>query len=94
MSLDVLAHHGIMVDDIPSNKDAICKKVTGIELDWSMFICNQDLNTLTEVQKDYLINNLDLNKYLELLDKTYTKNWKNDTSYKEKYSKEELLRLL
>ena len=94
MSLEVLAHHGIMVDDIPSNKDAICKKVTGIELDWSMFICNQDLNTLTEVQKDYLINNLDLNKYLELLDKTYTKNWKNDTSYKEKYSKEELLQLL
>jgi len=90
----VLAKNGVGKTDIPIGKEAIIKKITRISPDWYMRICNQDLNTLTKEQQEEIIQNIDLEKYLQLLEETYENNWKNDLSYRERYTEEELMTLL
>lgn len=59
------------------NKDVIVKKVTGIDPSWNVLIDNRDLFTLDQATIDEIIGNLDMTLYLELLDNSYTNNWKN-----------------
>jgi len=79
MSLQILSFHGITLNNIPSSKEAIIKKVTNIEDTWSMFVQNKDLEYLTQEEKDFIIDNLDYEKYLYLLQWAFEENWKNKT---------------
>ena len=60
-----------------SDKDIVTKKVTGIDPEWNVLIENRDLHGMTEEERKVIIDNLDINKYLQMLNDAYTRNWMN-----------------
>lgn len=78
-ALKILSNHGIIPRDIPSEREAVIKKVTKIETDWDMYVQNKSLFHLTDEEIDFIINNLDMEKYLLLLKEAYEDNWMNKT---------------
>lgn len=77
VALNVLAAHGITRNDIPITKEAVIKKVTNIEYDWYILIENRNLSELTDAERQFIIDNLDYDKYLEILSDGFKKNWQN-----------------
>lgn len=77
MALSVLSQNGITLSMIPSNKEAVVKKVTNIEDNWYMFIQNKDLHYLTQEEYDFIVDNLDYDKYLQLFADCFENNWRN-----------------
>lgn len=77
LALSVLGRNGITLNDIPSNKEAVVKKVTNVEDTWYMFVQNKDLNYLSDEEYKFIIDNLDYEKYLKLLRDCFDKNWRN-----------------
>ena len=77
LAIQVLAANGVAIRSLPSNKEAVVKKVTNIEDTWSMFVCNKDLYYLPQNEVDFILDNLDYDKYLELLRKGFEDNWRN-----------------
>lgn len=77
LAMDVLSAHGIGYQDIPSDSEAIVKKVTNIEDTWSMFIQNADLNYLSDQEFAFITDNLDYDKYLLLLHDAFENSWRN-----------------
>lgn len=73
----VLTANGVKVDTLPKNKEAVVSKVTNIEPTWYMYIQNAALNQLSDAEMTFLMDNIDLNKYLGLLCNAYTNSWKN-----------------
>lgn len=71
----VLCAHG--AGKQPLTKDIVQKKVTGIETDWFLYIQNKNLHDLTPSELQFLSDNLDYNKYLELLKNGFENNWRN-----------------
>lgn len=61
----------------PIGCDVTSKKVTNIEENWCMYICNQDLHNLSGDELKFIEDNIDLEKYLQLMRDSFTKNWKN-----------------
>ena len=59
------------------DKDIVTKKVTNIEPSWNILVLNQDLHLLPQSEIDHIVANLDMDKYLKLLDDAYTRNWMN-----------------
>ena len=51
--------------------------MTNIEPDWHIFIENKSLFTLPEDEIEFIKNNLDIEKYLDILQDTFEKNWMN-----------------
>lgn len=60
-----------------SDKDIVTRKVTNIESDWDILIENHDLHLFTQQQREFILDNLDMTKYLELLKNAYQDNWMN-----------------
>lgn len=75
----VLKKNGYNFDEKPEDKDLIVKKVSGIDENWCMFIQNKDLHYLTPEEYQFIIDNLDYEKYLFLLKESYENNWMNQT---------------
>lgn len=61
----------------PAGTDVTAKKVTNIEEDWNMYVCNKDLYTLSDDELRFIEDNIDLEKYLILMRNSFTSNWKN-----------------
>lgn len=77
IAVQVLNANGINIHDLPKDKEAIIKKVTNIDNEWYMFIQNKDLNDLTKDELEFIIENIDYDKYLTLLRDCFEKNWRN-----------------
>lgn len=77
ISVQVLSCHGVSISDLPITKEAVVKKVTNVDESWYMLIENKALNNLTDAEINYIIDNLDFDKYLELLSEGFEKNWRN-----------------
>lgn len=78
-ALNILTKYGVGPREIPSNREAIVRKVTNIEDTWHMYIQNRSLFHLNEEESNFILENLDYTKYLQLLKKDYTENWMNQT---------------
>lgn len=89
LALQILACYNITMSSIPSNKEAIIKKVTNIDETWSMFVQNKDLEYITDAERDFIIDNLDYDKYLTLLKQSFEENWKNKTVQESLYVDEQ-----
>lgn len=76
-AIKVLKSHGFDFDNIPDDREAAIKKVTNIEEDWYMYIQNKALEDLTDEEVEFIIDNLDLDKYLSLLRDCFERNWRN-----------------
>lgn len=73
----LLEKFNILEKDIPDGKEAKITKVNGIGADWHVYIENRSLFLLSEEEKQLLIDNLDMDKYLELFAGDFNKNWSN-----------------
>jgi hypothetical protein len=76
-ALFVLAANGVTLSDIPSDCDAVVKKVTNIEPEWSMRVENHSINLMEDAVQQEILDDLDYDKYLDLLQNAYTDNWMN-----------------
>ena len=63
--------------DVPSGYDIVTKKVTNLSPEISVFIQNKDLHYLDDNEKQFLIENLDIECYLNLLQHAFEDNWMN-----------------
>lgn len=77
LAMDVLLAQGVGYQDIPQDCEAIIKKVTNIEDNWYMFIQNADLNYLSDKEFNFIVDNLDYEKYLMLLRDAFENSWRN-----------------
>lgn len=77
LALQVLNAHGVSFQDIGPDREAIVKKVTGIESDWFMKVCNRNLELMDQAEQDEILDNLDYDKYLGLLRDSFEANWRN-----------------
>lgn len=84
----MLAHHGWAATRadraehpdlrlIPEDRDIAVRKINGIDPRWPMRILNDDLHCLSEQAAGALIESLDLTIYTQMLEDTFTKNWRN-----------------
>lgn len=80
LAVKILDAHGILSNELPIDKEAVIKKITNIEDNWYMFIENRALNQLSNSESQFIINNLDYNKYLQLLRNCFEDNWKNEVA--------------
>lgn len=71
----VLLENGEVVTNI--QRDIVTKKVTGISPKLNILIDNHNLSELSKSEQNYILDNLDLKAYLDMLDSSYTKNWMN-----------------
>lgn len=77
IALHILAENGVTMGDIPSESEAIVTKVTKIEPEWYMLVCNKDTKYIPDSEVDWILSNLDYEKYLGLLRDSFTDSWKN-----------------
>ena len=77
VALRILDVNGVPIGDIPSESEAIVTKVTKIETEWYMLVCNKDIKYLPDSEVDWILANLDYEKYLGLLRDSFTDSWKN-----------------
>lgn len=77
LAAKVLTAHGIDVAALPSDKEAALKKIKNLEENWCMYICNKNLSYLPQEQIQFILNNLDYEKYLIILRKSFMDNWHN-----------------
>ena len=76
-AVKILKENGVNMKDLPDNKEAIIQKVTGIDDTWNMLIQNKDLAYLTDEELNFILDNLDYEKYLQLLANSFENNWRN-----------------
>lgn len=77
IAIRILQANGVPQNEIEKTHEASLKKVTNIERDWHIFIENQSLYTLDKKEIDFILDNIDLDKYLSLVQDTFEKNWMN-----------------
>ena len=77
VAVQVFSAHGVKLSDIPNEREVIVKKVTNVESEWNMFIENRNLSELSPEEVNKLVNNLDIEKYLQLVQDCYERNWRN-----------------
>ena len=83
-ALKILEHKGLSISQIPMDKEAAIKKITDLETNWPCLIENRDLHYLSDERLDFIIDNLDLDKYIAILESRYIKTWKNPDIEEEK----------
>ena len=76
-ALSIFAHFNIQPADIPQDREATFKKITNVEEDWRVLVINDDLFHLDPKTVAFLKESLDISVYLDMLEKTYTNNWRN-----------------
>lgn len=87
IALNILRSHGWArsianasntgLSTIPNDHDVTIRKITHIDPTWSMLIVNDDLHTLPVQRLHAIIDALDVGAYVDMLENTYTTNWKN-----------------
>ena len=77
-ALSVLLTNGVDIQDIPAGREATIKKFSGIDENWFMLVLNKDLSRLPQADIDFLLDNLDFEKYLTLLRDAFLNSWWND----------------
>ena len=77
IAASILASNGIKTASLPINKEASVVKITNVEDSWHILILNRNLYTMPQADIDELFDNLDYDKYLSLLHKTFENNWRN-----------------
>lgn len=82
-ALRILHSYGVSMNDISNDKEATIKKVTNIEDSWYIYVQNKDMNYLKPDEYDFIINNLDFDKYLSLLRDAFENNWMNKVPKKD-----------
>lgn len=79
----ILQKNGVSVDKLNAEQsEAQVVKLPSLPSSWDTIFVNQSLASLSEEEVDNLLNNLDYDKYLYLLDKTYTHSWCNNANKK------------
>ena len=66
----------IYSDEI-ADKDIASVKISGVEVGWDILIENANLFALDDAKKKFILDNLDYEKYLQMLRDSYEKNWRN-----------------
>lgn len=84
IALKILEHKGLSINQIPMDKEAAIKKITDLENNWHCLIENKDLHYLSDERLDFIIDNLDLDKYTTILESRYIKSWKNPNMEEER----------
>lgn len=77
IAVHVAAVNGVTLSELSYDKEFVINKVTNVEDDWYMLVVNDDLFTMEEEQRNFIIENLDYEKYLILLKNCFEKNWMN-----------------
>lgn len=67
------------VDELPDGREAATKKITNIGDDWFMYVDNHALEAMTEEQRTFIRDHIDIEKYLDLLADCFEQNWRNIT---------------
>ena len=75
LALSILHKNG--VESIPAGREAATKKINSIGDSWFMFIENHALESMTEEQRQFIRDNIDMEKYLDLLEDCFEQNWRN-----------------
>ena len=74
----VMKANGVNLDSPEvAGKDITLRKVTNVEKEWYMLICNESLKHMSEDRIYQIADKLDLEKYLILLKQTFERNWMN-----------------
>lgn len=85
----VLSKNGVAVNGLNQEyKEAKVVKMPSSQPEWPIIIVNQSLASLSEQEINNLINNLDMNVYLDMLKQKYMHSWCNNPVYKHDYDKE------
>lgn len=77
-ALNILDDYGVSEAEIPSENEAVIKKINNIEETWYMYVLNNDLYRMSDEEIAYIMENIDYEKYLSLLRNCYEKNWRNN----------------
>lgn len=78
-ALEMLEAQGVTSMIIPTDREATTTKLKLVEPNWLMHICNKDLYMMSDEEKQWILDNLDYDKYLELIKGSFEKNWFNET---------------
>lgn len=78
-AVDILTINGVKVNELPLDKEASVVKISGLEDSWYIRVDNRDLHYLTQDEINDILDNIDYDKYLELLRDSFNKNWRNVT---------------
>lgn len=62
---------------LPIDQDVAVRKINGIDPDWSMLVLNDSLHLSNPDALRAVIKQLDLDVYVQMLDHTYSNNWRN-----------------
>lgn len=85
----VLSKNGVKVNNLNKDyKEAKVVKMPSSQPEWPIIIVNQSLASLSEQEINNLIDNLDMNVYLDMLKQKYMHSWCNNVVYKHAYDKE------
>lgn len=76
-AFDLLMENGVDMYDAPINREAVFKKVSGVDPYASVRIYNGHHADVSDDDKRAFLNALDLDRYVELAVSTYAKNWMN-----------------
>ena len=65
----------------PKRTEAVVKKVTNIEPTWFMFIQNRSLDDLDDNEIAFIRDNIDMEKYVQLIHNNFMDNWYNNVPH-------------
>lgn len=75
----ILAVQGIKTSELPATKEASVSKIPGTESEWYMLVENNDLHMMSKERINEILDNLDYEKYLQLLRHSFEENWFNES---------------
>ena len=78
IALKILKQNGIACDST-GDREAKINVVSNLDPAWWVIIDNSDIHTKTDTECDDIFNQLNFDKYIELLKKKYENNWRNAT---------------
>ena len=83
LAVYTLRKYGLNIQkDLNNNtKEAQIVKQPSLPPEFKIFVMNKSLASLNEEETDMLLNNLDMDKYLPLLESKYITDWSNNQYY-------------
>lgn len=77
----MLKNAGVTTDEFnemeSENKEAVFKKIKGIDQSWNMYIQNKSLYHLSEEEQNFILDNADWDRYILEASDTFNKDWSN-----------------
>lgn len=74
---NVLIANGVDIMSEISDKDIMLRKVTNIDPEWYMLVCNESIKHMSPERIKEIASQIDLQKYLTLLKNAFENNWMN-----------------